>query len=145
MGSCASPGRPRPRSSTQLRSRRRHSPLPLSAADIRQFTTDGYVLVRPAQGELPPTFHDDFYSSCAEMFDIKPAGKAPGTMGSMTNQINALLRAPTCKGAMESLLGPDFMVATWGNGTPLLHAPNAEPDIDQACTCCAPILTCNMP
>jgi hypothetical protein len=79
----------------------------LSGAEVRQFVRDGYVLVRPARGELPPRFHDDFYSSCAGMFDVKrrqkekdledteEEEKAPATMGAMTGQINALLRAPT--------------------------------------------------
>ena len=110
----------------------------LTEAQLSQFITAGYVLVQPRDGELPPSFHDNYYERTADMFDVSrhkeenQEHQANRNLGSMTTEINQLLAAPTCHGALRSLLGPDFMVATWGNGTPLLHAPNPQADVDQS-------------
>ena len=82
-----------------------------------------------AGGELPAGFADTFYDRVDELMR-DPVHEGARDMGLMTPEVNQLLRTPSCKGALRSLLGESFAIATWGNGTPLLHA-NATPQSDQ--------------
>ena len=104
----------------------------LSAEQMAEFVQKGYVLVRPSEGaggELPAGFADTFYDRVDELMR-DPVHEGARDMGLMTSEVNQLLRTPSCKGALRSLLGESFAIATWGNGTPLLHA-NATPHSDQ--------------
>lgn len=107
---------------------------PLLLRRLQEFVTKGYVLVRPKEAELPATFVYDFYDRVEDLMR-NPEHEGHRDLGLMTPEVNEVLRTPTCHGALRSILGDSFAVATWGNGTPLLHAnPNANSDQGWAST-----------
>jgi|EP01043_Picozoa_sp_COSAG02_P067234 hypothetical protein len=100
----------------------------LSAEQMAEFVRTGYVLVEPKEGdELPAGFHANFYDRVEDLMR-NPMHEGDRDLGLMTPEINQLLRAPSCHGALRSILGDSFAIASWGNGTPLLHNPQ---DTDQ--------------
>lgn len=102
----------------------------LSGQQMADFISKGYVLVQPNEGEgqeLPAQFHASFYDRVEDLMR-NPVHEGHRDLGQMTQEINQLLRAPSCHGALRSILGEGFSVASWGNGTPLLHNPQ---DTDQ--------------
>ena len=100
----------------------------LSAQQVAEFVSKGYVLVEPKEGdELPEGFHAKFYDRVEDLMR-NPVHEGHRDLGLMTPEINQLLRAPSCHGALRSILGDSFAIASWGNGTPLLHNPQ---DTDQ--------------
>lgn len=107
----------------------RSAPLRLlSAEQMAEFVSKGYVLVEPKEGdELPAGFHANFYGRVEDLMR-NPVHEGHRDLGLMTPEINQLLRAPSCHGALRSILGENFAIASWGNGTPLLHNPQ---DTDQ--------------
>lgn len=120
-----------PAESTQQQDGEDGHALPLlSGQQMADFVMKGYVLVQPEEGEgqeLPPGFHANFYDRVEDLMR-NPAHEGNRDLGLMTPEINQLLRAPSCHGALRSILGEGFAVASWGNGTPLLHNPQ---DTDQ--------------
>jgi hypothetical protein len=100
----------------------------LCAEQMAEFVSKGYVLVEPKEGdELPAGFHANFYDRVEDLMR-NPMHEGDRDLGLMTPEINQLLRAPSCHGALRSILGDSFAIASWGNGTPLLHNPQ---DTDQ--------------
>jgi len=118
----------------------------LSAQQLAEFVHKGYVLIHPKEGEggeLPADFHASFYDRVEDLMR-NPEYEGNRDLGLMTPEINQLLRAPSCHGALRSILGDSFAIASWGNGTPLLHNPQ---DTDQgwhkvrACVCAMDLLS----
>ena len=86
--------------------------LPLSAEAEAAFTRDGFCALQLT--ELPPEFHESFGAQMRELSENPP----PPEQGwlSLEGQLLQVLRTPTFKGALQSLLGPDFqMAAPWAN------------------------------
>ena len=86
--------------------------LPLSAEAEAAFTRDGFCALQLT--ELPPEFHRSFGEQMRELRENPP----PPEQGwlSLEPQLLEVLRTPTFKGALQSILGPDFqMAAPWAN------------------------------
>ena len=86
--------------------------LPLSAEAEAAFTRDGFCALQLT--ELPPEFHESFGEQMRELSENPP----PAEQGwlSLEGQLLQVLRTPTFKGALQSILGNDFqMAAPWAN------------------------------
>ena len=77
----------------------------LSTLQLTSFIRDGFLLL-PTVDELPAGFCDRFYDKAYELRDA-PRDEL---WGSLTDEVNAVLAGPTCRGALTSLLGPDFLM-----------------------------------
>jgi hypothetical protein len=96
------------------------APICLSAAQVRSFVIDGYLVVRPE--ELGEGFHEELYErSCtlkgwhvggdSDSTDAEPPPPSV-TAGAWEGlpEISDLVQSPTVKGALSSLLGDDCVM-----------------------------------
>ena len=93
-------------------------PISLSAAQVRSFVIDGFLVVRPE--ELGEAFHRELYERSCDLKgwrvgkDAQPAVEpsAAVTAGAWEGlpEISELVQSPTVKGALSSLLGTDCVM-----------------------------------
>jgi hypothetical protein len=72
--------------------------------------SSGY-LVFPVD-DLPTQFHEDFYQ---QLLDLKGSGKAIGGPD-LAACSDAIIRSPTTRGVLTSLLGNDYVGSVWNGG-----------------------------
>jgi hypothetical protein len=83
----------------------------LSAEELAQFARDGFWSAKI--GDLPDAFHAEFGAQMREMWE---RGQADSQWLDLEPALLDLLRTPTFKGALTSILGSDFqMAAPWCN------------------------------
>jgi hypothetical protein len=90
----------------QQRQTTRQTTTPLSARQLQSFIRDGFLLLPTVVSEMPPGFCERFYEKAYQHRN------APRDQlwGELTDEVNAVLAGPTCKGALTSLLGADFLM-----------------------------------
>jgi len=96
------------------------APICLSAAQVRSFVIDGYLVVRPE--ELGEGFHEELYERSCTLKGWHVGGDSDSTdaeppQPSVTSgaweglpEISDLVQSPTVKGALSSLLGDDCVM-----------------------------------
>ena len=87
------------------------APPPLGEPAIKAFLSNGF-LAFPVD-DLPPGFHEDFYGRACELKaaqDLDFGSSAPRQQfgSELAAQSDAILSSAKTRGALESLLGPDF-------------------------------------
>ena len=89
--------------------------LLLTSQQVKDYIVDGYVVLQV--GELPAGFNEQFYAEAralaAEPRDV--------LWGELSGSVNHLLATPTCRGAVASLLGPDYFMPP---GNSHMHVAN---------------------
>ena len=70
----------------------------------------GYLVF--ALDDLPAQFHEDFYRQTLE---LKRSGKAIGGE-ELATRSDAIIRSPTTRGVLTSLLGNDYAGSVWNGG-----------------------------
>ena len=110
----------------------------LTEAQLKEYLVNGFIVIKP--DDLPTAreaFADQFYSKVRDL--VQPDEAAPGQRwrgGDGENRdealwemvspdINAVLGAPSVKGALTTLLGPDFL-APPGNSLMHVSGPNDQ-------------------
>eukprot|EP01047_Picozoa_sp_COSAG01_P115326 COSAG01_NODE_43977_length_424_cov_0.633846_1_plen_114_part_10 len=96
-------------------------PICLTAAQVRSFVIDGYLVVRPE--ELGEGFHQELYERSCSLKGWHVGGHSGSTAAEppppppVTTQaweglpeISDLVQSPTVKGALSSLLGDDCVM-----------------------------------
>ena len=94
-----------------------YAPKLLGDAEIAEFLSKGFLKFElGASGELSDSFCEQFYRTS---FDLRAAPRTE-LWSALTEQVNRILTTPTVRGALVSLLGPDFLVAP---GNSHMHGP----------------------
>ena len=70
----------------------------------------GYLVF--ALDDLPAQFHEEFYRQTLE---LKRSGKAIGGE-ELATRSDAIIRSPTTRGVLTSLLGNDYAGSVWNGG-----------------------------
>eukprot|EP01044_Picomonas_judraskeda_P019468 COSAG03_NODE_4111_length_1681_cov_4.101770_3_plen_266_part_00 len=115
------------------------APIALSAAQVRSFVIDGYLIIRPE--ELGEAFHTELYERSCDLKGWRvgvsePAATPPPavTKGAWEGlpEISQLVESPTVKGALSTLLGEDCVM----HPHRALHTSNSLRD-QVRISCCA--------
>lgn len=108
-------------------SRRREYNLPadclLTDRQVRTWIARGYVVFRV--DDLPDEFHEQLYSRACELHRSKTTSNMRAEFGAeLATASDAILRSAKTRGALTSLLGPDFAGNAWNGG--VLAANNRD-------------------
>ena len=77
----------------------------LSTQQVKDFIVNGFLELDVP--ELPPGFNENFYDTAKELRN-EPRDRLWGVL---SPEVNELLSGPTCRGAVQSLLGRDYFMA----------------------------------
>ena len=87
----------------------------LDERDVRLFVATGYLAF--AVDDLPREFHEQLYASACAIKDAGGYGNIRQEFGSqLAAESDAILRSARTRGALTSILGPDFAGNAWGGG-----------------------------
>ena len=87
-------------------------PRLLSASELRNFVTDGVLVLRPTELELEPGFHAAVLAKTQALLHTEagtPELLRHGQLMQALPELNRLCAAPTVQGAMISVLGEDYV------------------------------------
>ena len=80
-------------------------PYEFSDEDMRHFIVNGYVTVKP---EFPRSFHERIYQQTKAIFELD--GNPGNNLLPQVPEIQEVFDHPVVRGALSSLLGPDFIM-----------------------------------
>ena len=83
-------------------------PQLLTDHEMRQFVAQGYVTLPVSS--LPTDFHQQFYAAAEAVHRTGQRGLATSVLAEATD---AVLHQPKVRGALASILGPDFVGGAW--------------------------------
>ena len=87
----------------------------LDERDVRLFVATGYLAF--AVDDLPREFHEQLYANACALKDAGGYGNMRQEFGAeLAAQSDAILRSARTRGALTSILGPDFAGNAWGGG-----------------------------
>lgn len=84
------------------------APIPLSGEQVRQFIADGYLLLRPS---LPDELHESIRRRLDQAVPVREgrAGNPGNNILPLVPEMRHVLRSPEVHGALQTLLGPDYL------------------------------------
>lgn len=81
------------------------APIPLRGEQIRQFIADGYLILRPS---LPGDLHESIRRRLDQAVPDR-AGNPGNNILPLVPEMRHVLRSPEVHGALQTLLGPDYL------------------------------------
>ena len=102
----------------------------LTEAQLKEYIVNGFLVIQPDLPTAREAFADQFYSKVRDL--VQPDIERPNLRDRdealwemVSPDINAVLGAPSVKGALTTLLGPDFL-APPGNSLMHVSGPNDQ-------------------
>jgi hypothetical protein len=87
----------------------------LSKAQVKQWVAQGYLVLE--LDDLPREFHDSLHRRAVAIHRAKSFGNMRQEFGAeLAEDLDAILRSAKTRGALTSLLGPDFAGYSWNGG-----------------------------
>lgn len=83
------------------------APRLLTDAQIRQFLANGYLVLQTA---LPKSFHDQIFQRFDDLIGADRHENPGNNLLPLVPEINAVFEDPVVKGALTSVLGPDYIM-----------------------------------